>query len=350
MLCLFITIALVFVAQQITPNDSFEGSPQTGTPPDGWGNCDDGYSTVDTQPGQFYNQLLPSHGDSYVSLVTRSVTSLAGTVETVFTELIMPIERGQCYLYQVDLTLSETFYGSTGFDSFYFDNPCVLQVIGFNGSCELPTTSELLWESGPVSNLNWETYTIEINAEFDSYTKLALRPMFYPASNLQNSALLMDHLRVAVINEWLIDEAGMLSLSGAPTNIQWYFNGDLVPNANGIEMPFMGSGFYSVTFTTEDGCTIRSEKETVIDFSPVTYFPNPTIGVVTMEYFSRLEGVAEAFVFNDIGQKVAEIRFNSVFGPNSVELDLSKYSRGVYFLWLSREEMDSEVFRVVKMD
>lgn len=350
-----LVISLLFLfgklvsAQVITSNDSFEGTPQSGTPPNGWESCEDGYSTVDTQPGQYYNNLPPSHGNSYISLVTRSVTSLAGTVETVYTDLINPIEKDRCYTFQIDLSLSESFNASAGFDTYYFDNPCVVQMIGFNGSCESPSSSEVLWESEPVSNIDWQTYNIEIMAENDTYTRLAIRPMFYPEDNWQNSAVMIDHLRIPYNNNWLVEDGGLLFLSGNPVDIQWYFNGNLVSGATGTEMPVMGSGMYSVTFVADNGCLMRAEKEVLIDYDAVSYFPNPTRDLVTVAFFSSSEGIAELEVYNDIGQRINSIQFNTQLGKNRHVVDLSGYAREVYFLRLSREESNEEVIRIVKM-
>jgi hypothetical protein len=121
-------------SQVLTSNDGFEGQKQKHVPPPGWYNCDD-VSSVDTQPGIMDNNKYPSEGSTYISLVTREVGP-PGTVETVWADLKIPFMKDSCYKISLDLSLSKEFNGSYNWETYYFDTPCILQIIGFNGECE----------------------------------------------------------------------------------------------------------------------------------------------------------------------------------------------------------------------
>lgn len=181
-------------AQVITTNDGFEGSPMQGTPPPGWQNCNDGLSTGDTQPGWFHNHVPASEGQTYLSLVTRALNPFA-TVETVWADLLSPLEQGVAYHMTIDLSLSSNFQGDFNWDTYYFNNPCVLRVIGFNGDCDAPAQSEILWESGIVDVFGWQTFDISFSPQSGNYQSIALRPYFTPVNNIKNSALLLDALK-----------------------------------------------------------------------------------------------------------------------------------------------------------
>lgn len=178
-------------AQNLTLNDGFEGSPQQGVPPPGWSNCNDGHSSVDTQPGFFGNNVAPSQGQSYISLVTRQLNP-AATVETVWTPLML--QQFHTFTFSIDLSLSQNFHGNFNWTDYYFNAPCVLQIIGFNGSCAAPQDQELLWQSDPLTNFAWQTFNVSFSPTVATLSKLAIRPFFTPSDNYQNGAVLVDNL------------------------------------------------------------------------------------------------------------------------------------------------------------
>jgi gliding motility-associated-like protein len=181
--------------QVVTSNDGFEGTPTKDIPPIGWNNCSDGHSSVDTQPGFFNDHTPASEGQSYISIVTREINP-PGTIETVWSNLLTPFEISKEYLLSFDLARSHEFYGTVGFTDYYFDNPCILQIIGFNGDCAAPQDSEMLWQSDVLNNYNWQTYIATFKPSKATFNNIAIRPNFIAPGVIKNSVVYIDNLKL----------------------------------------------------------------------------------------------------------------------------------------------------------
>lgn len=342
-------LPLFVVAQNITANDGFEGERRMGQPPNYWSNCNDGVSTVDTQPGYFKNKLSPSEGFSYISMVTRAVGSNSGTVESVHAALLTPFEKGVCYTFQLDLSLSDTFEGTLSFETYSFNNPSVLQVFGFNGDCNTPSEVELLFESTLIDHVGWKTYLIEFTPELNSYTHLKMRPFFSPPNELKNAALLVDNIQPVLNNEYLSINEGLLELSPIADDIQWFFNNEPVENANTHIMPIRGTGFYTVSFYTPDRCLRQARYFLHINYAEVFIFPNPTADKLNVKFLSEEDGFIEYFIHNELGQIVLHEKQFVYAGKNSTIMDISSLASGVYFVRLNRKKISSKLIKIVKL-
>lgn len=179
-------------AQTLTMNDGFEGTPQMAVTPPNWTNCGVS-SSGDTQPGPFGNNVPPAQGGSYISLVTRGVGT-PGTAERVWADLLQPFEQFSTYVFTVQLSLTNDFEGYWGWETYTFNNPCIFQVIGFNGNCENWNDRELLWQSDLITNFGWQTFTVTCTPTLNTFSRILIRPFFSPPTNYQNSALLIDDL------------------------------------------------------------------------------------------------------------------------------------------------------------
>jgi len=150
---LVLCFSLIEVQCQIISNGSFEGTPVTGVPPEGWSACHY-YSTPDTQPGSWGVTQSASNGSTYISLVTRgSETETPNTTENVQTQLLKTMLKGNEYHLDIDLAYSEVFQWGI----YSYTNPAKLQVFGGVNSCD---KKELLWESQPINHTEWKTYRL----------------------------------------------------------------------------------------------------------------------------------------------------------------------------------------------
>lgn len=336
-------------AQVITSNDGLEGTPMQGTPPPAWNNCNDGHSTVDTQPGFFHNYSAASQESTYISMVTREV-SQPGTVETVWANLLIPFEKDKCYSFSVDLSLSHDFYGTFGWDDYYFDNPCVLQILGFNGDCNSPQDSELLWQSNVLSNFNWQTFDVSVKPLKATFQNIAIRPFFSPATNFKNSVVFVDNLRYkAATPNVFIHQDGIIMLPTGATEITWYFNDQIIPGANSIQMTIVDSGIYKATFYDANGCfIIISENISVdVDGDEITYYPNPTSGLLTLESYSSENNGYIIYLYNDIGQKILDKEILLSKGKNKTIIDLSSLPPAPYYINIKRQNLGSINFKLI---
>lgn len=180
-------------------NNSFEDRPRagltSGTPSiKSWYDCGAVNfpleSAPDIHPINFWQVKLPaSDGNTYLGLVVRNNESW----ESVSQRLTMPIEKGSCYKFSVDLARSSTYLsGSRIRDDdlkVQYTRPTVLKVWGSNGYCG---QKELIAESVPVENFNWETYDFEFKAKnshlFVTFEAFYKTPVLFP----YNGHILID--------------------------------------------------------------------------------------------------------------------------------------------------------------
>lgn len=139
------------VGQGLTlQNPSFEGSSTAGNVPSPWSYC---FGSPDTQPGQWGFTQPASDGNTYISML-HSGQSANGYNEGATQQLSGCMQAGVDYVFQIDLAFSSVYntaepggcYGS-------------FQILGGNSSCG---TSEILWQSGPITHTNWQTYSVTI--------------------------------------------------------------------------------------------------------------------------------------------------------------------------------------------
>lgn len=317
-------------AQVVTSNDGFEGYSQHDVPPPDWFNCDEN-SSVDTQPGILDTYKSASEGQTYVSLVTREFGP-PGTIETLWAELKTPFMKDSCYNLSLDLSLSTEFNGSFNWETYYFDHPCIIQIIGFNGDCDNMEESEVLYESAALSNYDWETFNITFSPSLANYSKIALRPNFTPPDNHKNSVLLIDNLRIGGGSDILIYTSGIYYLPEWASSIQWYFNGEMLEGETSRELPFVENGDYVAFFYDENGCLNSVSKTIRFDYSHVMLYPNPTTDNVTLRFYSPKEGLVAFEVYNDVGQLIFTQDHNLEKGINNTLFNFESQAPGVYFI------------------
>jgi len=187
MLCLFQT---GLEAQDVRlTNPSFEDTPRQGrydplsgfrsAPIKGWFDCGAIMFPEATPPdihkgSSFFweNELSTSHGKTYVTLVVRDDDSY----ESISQKVLGTLKEGQCYDFTIHLARSKKYMSATKKSNKIsnFNQPAVLRVWGGTSTCHL---GELLAESIPVANTDWQKYHFDIEPTED-YTHVTLEAFF----------------------------------------------------------------------------------------------------------------------------------------------------------------------------
>ena len=246
----FVITAPVF--GQHLANPSFEGTRQANIPPSPWTPCNE-YSTPDTQPGFWGINATPTHGNSYVSLFTRGMGGFLndGLNEGIGTPLAKPLKKDSCYIFSVDLAFfsKATFVGSFG-DVVEYKYPTTLSISGGTSSCQ---KSIVLYQSGPINNEQWQTYSFSITPSAD-VNYLTLEANFVNGDR-QYGCLLLDNIRIKSTHVDLGPDRVMcagdvvtLTADSGNSNVMWS-TGSTEKSLN-ITTP----GEYSVKIA-QDGCT-----------------------------------------------------------------------------------------------
>lgn len=158
-------------------NGSFEGEEGTEKPPKGWSACGSS-STPDILPGGWDVATKPSHGRTFLGLITRR----KGTFESVSQELSKTMRKDECYTMGIDLARSPTYAG--------YNRPVIIRIWGGNSSCD---RKQLLARSSLVQHTNWRTYDFAFFPKAD-YSHIIIEAHFDPDGAPERGNILLDNV------------------------------------------------------------------------------------------------------------------------------------------------------------
>ena len=145
---MFFILSLTQAQTILFQNPSFEGTPTPHVTPPGWDICMPG-TTPDTQPGSWGITLPASNDTTYIGLVEDdSMNWIEGATQ----HLLSPILQGHSYFFTLDLATTNVV--GSGIDPGNVE----LQLYGGNGGNSGCDCTELLWSSGNVTNLTWQSH------------------------------------------------------------------------------------------------------------------------------------------------------------------------------------------------
>lgn len=137
----------------------------------------------------------------------------------------------------------------------------------------------------------------------------------------------------------VISANGNTLSSTAATTYQWYLNGVLLPSETSQSINASADGVYVVRITDSNGCVYQYSKgylkgsvtptgiRSVADGKDLHLFPNPSAGIVQLEYPET--GMRTSLTVRDVyGRQVMQ-------GFDQHLLDLSALSAGVYYVTVS---------------
>jgi hypothetical protein len=190
LLLLSITLGLSAQSPILWDNPSLEDEPAHSHPPLGWFYCDDaGESPPDIHPGGFFGVTKAPHdGLTYLGLVVRD----NGTNEGIGQRLSNLLSPGQCYelhFFAARSDQHQSMSRSTG-QFVKFDQAAQVRIWGGMHNCD---KSGLLAQSGPISNTDWEGYTLRFNAP-QVYTHFVIEAAHLESRSAYNGNVLLDQL------------------------------------------------------------------------------------------------------------------------------------------------------------
>ncbi len=154
---------------------------------------------------------------------------------------------------------------------------------------------------------------------------------------------------------------GSVKLNASPTNgvsWQWYKDGVIITGATTKQLTATTAGNYSVSIT-KLGCTgtssiyaltLSTQKEEQTNIITknekiiFSAFPNPTNEKIKLSVEDVLVVQATIQIINYLGSKVLETKMNS----NQIEIDLSTFSDGFYFIRYNDASGNSGMLKIIK--
>ena len=206
LLCLFLSIISVDGQQVIKlENPSFEDIPHAGIGTStikGWSDCGRMYFGSETPP-DIHLGMDPSNTvlDPYFGVRKRSSDGFTflgfvardnETYEAVSQRLPKQIQGGKCYSFSIDLSKSAEYISPYPLSpiSKEYTKPIVLRIYGGSTPCG---KRELLAESTPVKNEDWQTYEFKFTPN-QSHRYLTLSAFYkVPVLVPYNGNLLLDN-------------------------------------------------------------------------------------------------------------------------------------------------------------
>lgn len=246
-------------------NPSFEGPPGVGLTPSPWNVCN---GTPDTQPGQFGVTNPPSHGATYIGLVSGG-TGLSSN-ESTSQILSSPILAGNEYILKLDLCYSLGYEGWTV--------PAKLRIYGTNTACGI---DELLWESAdPTSSWVTNTATLRPTANYTRITLINAAPLGLTnvmIDNMKPISLTKPQAKFVVTkvcegNATAFTDSTFAG-AAAITTWKWSF-GDAASSTSASQHPtftYPAAGTYNVKLVVTDA---NGKKDSITN--GVRVYPNPT--------------------------------------------------------------------------
>lgn len=146
----------------------------------------------------------------------------------------------------------------------------------------------------------------------------------------------------------VISQDGDTLFSSAITNVQWYRNDTIIPNAIHSKYIFSQNGDYVVCTTDNHGCTSCSIPYSIIDVgfydnsigNLVTIAPNPNNGFFHITSTFQTKKIE---VIDYIGNRICS------FEPNSrnIGFQLSNIANGIYFIRINGENNEIVIKKLV---
>jgi PKD repeat protein len=159
------------------------------------------------------------------------------------------------------------------------------------------------------------------------------------ATNSSGSSIPVSHTIIVntVPPSPTITANGVILTSSIASRDQWYLNGVSIPGDTVQTDTATQSGFYKVIATNIFGCSTSSVPvnitttniSTNINTTVLTLFPNPSNGIVTLNFAGKSEHIILE-VFNGLGQLVYDEKINDCQNNCSETIDISAFHKGIY--------------------
>ncbi len=172
------TLSCTAIEAQFLNNPSFEGEPMDAVTPAGWNPCNE-TTTPDIFPGVWGVYLEPSHGKTYVGLITRK----DGSVETIGQRLPQTLKGNSCYTITMDLAYARTYAG--------YNHPSKCKIWLSNHQC---IKEKLVVETPLITHNYWKTYSWKIYLPED-YNYIIIEAYYPDGEHYTEGNILIDNIR-----------------------------------------------------------------------------------------------------------------------------------------------------------
>ena len=138
--------------------------------------------------------------------------------------------------------------------------------------------------------------------------------------------------------------------SSATGNLQWYFNGTIIPGATQANLLYADTGLYTLSVTNSFGCinsstvniTIPSGVQTINNYQSLALYPNPVKNTLNISHKNAANIVLNIAITDINGAVVYQENQIDINTNSQVSIDISALSNGVYFVSLFNNEIKQQ--------
>jgi len=138
--------------------------------------------------------------------------------------------------------------------------------------------------------------------------------------------------------------------SSATGNLQWYFNGTIIPGATQANLLYADTGLYTLSVTNSFGCinsstvniTTPSGVQTINNYQSLALYPNPVKNTLNISHKNAANIVLNIAITDINGAVVYQENQIGINTNSQVSIDISALSNGVYFVSLFNNEINQQ--------
>jgi hypothetical protein len=138
--------------------------------------------------------------------------------------------------------------------------------------------------------------------------------------------------------------------SSATGNLQWYFNGTIIPGATQANLLYADTGLYTLSVTNSFGCinsstvniTTPSGVQTINNYQSLALYPNPVKNTLNISHKNAANIVLNIAITDINGAVVYQENQIGINTNSQVSIDISALSNGVYFVSLFNNEIKQQ--------
>ncbi len=145
-----------------------------------------------------------------------------------------------------------------------------------------------------------------------------------------------------------ITQVGYTLTSSLASSYQWELNTVDIPGATNQSYTILQSGIYTVVIGDSNGCVNSASKEVIITSinevdvnAGVSIYPNPSAGIITIEFSTSLLNNISMELINMVGLNVLSSTDIMNSSGSKKEIDLSDLGNGIYVMNLKYTDKGS---------
>lgn len=213
-------------------------------------------------------------------------------------------------------------YGFPGVPNIYFDS--INQTLHTDS-----ISNDIQWylEGSPIGGATSSSLVIETSG---NYSLIAVNAGGCVSFSDSLYAIVCPDMAAPVITQPNQTELQVANPNGYA--VQWYLNGNVLPNGVSETQYMPQGGIYSVVLTNLEGCKYTSADFVsnlgvlTLDNKPFSIYPNPSTGIVYIKALN--EGNFDVTV-RDMAGRIVKVGSAEVLNQG---IDLSENGKGIYFL------------------